>query len=486
MNTISGQVRHEGADPAQVASAAGETGDGATRKLARHAATLKYEDLPPELVALTKRCVLDTLGVTIGASGMAVEGRIACEYVNDLGGKPESTIIGYGGKAPAPWAVFVNGGLGHMLDYDDVGAGHVSIATIPAAFALAEKQGGISGRDLITAVAVGTDIMTRIDDSIPIPEWTAAEGWFATQLFGFIAGAATAGRVLGLDEAQMENALGIGFNQISGTRQMAVGASTHMRSMQAGFSGQGAVMSALLAQRGMIGSKDFLEGQYGLFKTYIRARDPDWNALVGGLGKRFALLARHGFKVWPACNYTRPTNTATLQLRRQYKLQPDDVESITIIGGHANTKQLSEPIERKRRPQLAIDGKFSIPFTTAVMMAKGNVTLRDYTDEGLRDPAVLAMADRVSYRPVSGDEKRFTFPAVEIRTRDGRVLRCQPEKLPGNPDNPVDQELLDAKFRDCISFAARPVAESNATRAMELIGDLENVADATEIIRLLS
>ena len=373
-----------------------------------------------------------------------------------------------------------------MLDYDDVGAGHVSIATIPAAFALAEKQGGISGRDLITAVACGTDIMTRIDDSIPIPEWTAAEGWFATQLFGFIAGAATAGRVLGLNVEQMENALGIGFNQISGTRQMAVGASTHMRSMQAGFSGQGAVMSALLAQRGMIGSKEFLEGQYGLFKTYIRARDPDWNALVGGLGTRFALLARHGFKVWPACNYTRPTNTAILQLRREHQLQPNEIESITIIGGHANTKQLSEPIERKRRPQLAIDGKFSIPFTTAVMMAKGNVTLRDYTDEGLRDPRVLAMADRVSYRPVSGDEKRVKFPAVEIRTRDGRILRCQPEKLLGNPDNPVDQELLDAKFRDCISFAARPIAESKVERAIKLIGDLENVADATEIIRLLS
>ncbi len=467
-------------------SAASEKGKGATRKLARHAATLRYEDLPPELVALTKRCVLDTLGVTIGASGMADEGRIAFEYVNDLGGKPESTLLGFGGKAPAAWAVFVNGGLGHMLDYDDVAAGHVSIATIPVAFALAEKNGGISGRDLITAVACGTDIMMRIDNAIPIPEWTAAEGWFATQLLGFISGAATAGKVLGLNEAEMENALGIGFNQISGTRQMAVGASTHMRSMQAGFSGQGAVMSALLAQRGMIGSKDFLEGQYGLFKTYVRAANPDWEALVGGLGKRYPLLEHHAFKVWPACNFTRPTNTATLQLRREHNLRPDDVESITIIGGHANTQQLSEPIERKRRPRIAIDGKFSIPFTTAVMMAKGNVTLRDYTDEGLRDPQVLAMADRVSYRPVAGNEKRLTFPTVEIRTRDGRVLRCQPEKLQGNVDNPVDQELLDLKFRDCMSFAARPISETNMNRAMALIADLENVADAVEIIRLLS
>lgn len=464
----------------------GVTGEGATRKMARHAATLRYEDLPAPLIELMKQCVLDTLGVTIGASGMAPEGRIAADYVRDLGGKPESTILGFGGKAPAAWAAFVNGGLGHMLDYDDTGGGHVSIATVPVALALGEKRGGISGRNFITALACGTDVMTRLDVSIPIPEWTAAEGWFATQLFGFISGAATGGHVLGLDEDQMENALGIGFNQLSGTRQMAVGASTHMRSMQAGFSGQGAVLAAELAARGMIGDKEFLEGKYGLFKTYIRTNEPDWDALVGELGVRFPLLSTHGFKVWPACGYTRPTNAATLRLRRDHQLRPEDVEHITIIGGHANTRQLSEPLERKRRPKIAIDGKFSIPFTTAVMMTRGNVTLRDYTEAGLNDPTVLAMADRVSYRPVSGDETRTRFPEVEIRTRDGRVLRCKADSVPGDPKNPVDWDLLETKFRDCVSFAAKPVAESGVMRAIALVRDLENLQDATDIVRALA
>ena len=462
------------------------TGEGATRKMSKHAATLRFEQLPVPLIELMKQCLLDTLGVSIGASGMAPEGRMAYEYVKSLEGKGESTIFGFGGKAPAAWAVFVNGGLGHMLDYDDVGAGHCSIATIPAALALGERKGGLSGRDFITAVAAGTDVMTRLDTSIPIPEWTAAEGWFATQLFGFISGAATAGHVLGLNEDQMENALGIGFNQLSGTRQMAVGASTHMRSMQAGFSGQGAVMSALLAQRGMIGDKDFLEGKYGLFKTYVRTNDPDWDALVGDLGTRFPLLQTHGFKVWPACAYTRPTNTATLKLRRDHRLKPEDVEHITIIGGHQNTQQLSEPIEKKRRPKIAIDGKFSIPFTTAVMMAKGNVTLRDYTEQGLNDPAVLAMADRVSYRPVAANEERTQYPEIEIRTRDGRVLRHKADGVPGDPKNPVDWELLETKFRDCMSFSAAPVSEAKLDRAIAMVHDLENLGDATEILRVLS
>src|SRR6185503_9935823 len=246
--------------------------------------------------------------------------------------------------APAPSAALLNGSLGHMLDYDDLGeSGHPAIVTIPVALAIAEKAGGASGRELITAVAAGMDVMTRLSRAIDVPDWTMAEGWFATQLFGFIAGAATAGRLLGLDEERMENAIGIGFNQMSGTRQMAAGAATHMRSMQAGFSGQGAVLAAELARRGIIGSKAVVEGRYGIFKTYIRESAPDWDAIVGDLGAHFPLLEKHGFKVWPACAYTRTTNASTLYLREKHGLRPEDIESITIVGGTGGTQQLCEP-----------------------------------------------------------------------------------------------------------------------------------------------
>src|SRR5690606_37895697 len=106
---------------------------------------------------------------------------------------------------------------------------------------------------------------------------------------------------------------------------------------------------------------------------------------------------------------------------------PHDVESITVVGGTGATQLLSEPLELKRRPKLAIDGKYSIPFTSAVMMVKGNVTLRDYTEDGLRDPEVLAMADKVSYRldpaaelPIGGYSS-LSLPTVEIRTRAGKL-----------------------------------------------------------------
>ncbi|MBX9692260.1 MAG: MmgE/PrpD family protein, partial [Cyanobacteria bacterium] len=99
-----------------------------TLAFAHHAASLRYEELPRELVGLLKQCVLDTLGVSIAASTLSPEADIVANYVNALGGHGATTLWGYGGKAPAPWAVFLNGSLGHMVDYDDVGAGgHVSI-----------------------------------------------------------------------------------------------------------------------------------------------------------------------------------------------------------------------------------------------------------------------------------------------------------------------------------------------------------------------
>ena len=119
-----------------------------TRKLAEHASSLKYDAIPTRLVERLKHCVLDTLGVSIGATSVCNEAKIVCDYVRDLGGKPESRILGFGGRAPAAWAVFANGSLGHMLDYEDTAVGpvHPGRTTIPVALAVAERLGRIGMR----------------------------------------------------------------------------------------------------------------------------------------------------------------------------------------------------------------------------------------------------------------------------------------------------------------------------------------------------
>ena len=127
------------------------------------------------------------------------------------------------------------------------------------------------------------------------------------------------------------------------------------------------------------------------------------------------------------------------------------------------------------------------------MMARGNVTLRDYTDEGLRDPAALAMADKVSYRPVpgailerGGSSGSIGNVSVEIKTRDGRLLTSKPDSVPGGPGQRVGWDAITTKFRDCVSFAAKPIPTKNIDRAIELVRDLEKQRDVTEVVRLLT
>ena len=153
---------------------------------------------------------------------------------------------------------------------------------------------------------------------------------------------------------------------------------------------------------------------------------------------------------------------------------------------------LLEPIEHKRRPKQSNDAKFIISFTSSVAMVYGDVALKHFTDEALQDSTVLAMADRVTYREEEDASGQFcgdsstSRPTVEIRTRDGRLLQCRPDGMPGDPRNPVSTQRLEAKFRDCVSFAAKPVRKANVERAIGLIRKLDTLDDAAEIVRVLS
>ena len=461
--------------------------EDASHAFARHATGLPYEALPPEAVEMTKQVVMDTLGVTLAATSLSPEAKIVAKYVKDLGGKRESTLLGFGGKGPAPWAVFSNGGIAHMADYDDTDGrhGHCGITTVPVAFAVGEKLGGISGRDLIAAISIAIDIQVRLNRAIPDLEWPMTEGWFSSQLLGYFSGTAVAGRLLGLSEAQMISAFGIAFNQACGSREMASGVSTHLRGMQGGFSGQSSVLSAMLAQRGLIGSENSIEGRYGLYKTYVRVK-PNRDALIDNLGVDFPMLKVHGYKAWPACQFTHSPIQSVQNLRQRYGIRPQDVQEAVIIGGSMHTQLLSEPVESKRTPQTSADGKYSIPFTVAIALAKDNVTLKSYTPAGLKDEEVLAMARRVRYQPLPEEKKTSHIPIVEIHTTEGQVYSEQAMYPLGRAQNPLSQKQLEDKFLDCVSFSAKKIPQANIERVVELIRRLEEVKDATEVIRLLA
>jgi 2-methylcitrate dehydratase PrpD len=365
-----------------------------------------------------------------------------------------------------------------MMDYDDLGSGHVSVATVPVAFAMAEKCGAISGKDFIAAVAIGIDIHTRIYPYHSNEEWDIDQRFSQTQSIGYFSGTAVAGRIASLPAQKLVNAIGLAYQQVSGAHQRHLG-------MHAGWCGQSAVLATLLAQRGVPGVKDMLDGRNGFFNVYMRNLQPNYERLTGALGTRFYTLEHHGFKAWPACGLNRRPVNAILDLRREHALRPEDVEEIIVRGG-AHILRLAEPLEARRRPTHSAQAKYSIPFTAAVAMVYGDVKLRNYTSDGMKDPKVLALADRVSVQLDESPGRRKEAASVEIRVRDGRVLRHE-VRYPLGDDrrNPISQAQLEEKFRDCASFSNKPLASADVERIIERIRHLEQLDDVRQITELV-
>ena len=172
--------------------------------LARYSIETRYEDLPQDAVDAAKKSILDLLGVTLAAREIEpVAGKIL-DYIQVAGGTPECTVPGLEERLPAAAAAFANGALTHCLDFDDLtpwGA-HATSSILPAALAIAERKGGVSGRELITAVAIAQDMFARMRRNV---DWT--KDWNISTVFGVFAATAAAGRLLGCQRSRTARCL---------------------------------------------------------------------------------------------------------------------------------------------------------------------------------------------------------------------------------------------------------------------------------------
>jgi len=186
--------------------------------ISRTLAAIRYEQLSPDAVRMTKSSILDTLGVTLAGSTIGAGCREIADMVKEDGGRPESSILGFGGRVPAPLAAFANGAMSHALDFDDIddaAAVHPGVATVPAGFAMAERIGKVNGKEFITAICMGADLLLRLG-------YAGRKGqggfkWLPGQIYGGFAATATCGKLLGLDEGALVDAFGIALMQASGS-----------------------------------------------------------------------------------------------------------------------------------------------------------------------------------------------------------------------------------------------------------------------------
>lgn len=445
----------------------------------------RYEDLPQEVVEATKRSILDTLGVMLAATTTGDGCQQVVEVVREFGGTPESTVLGFGDRVPCYLAALANGAFCHPLDYDDThdtAACHPTAETLPAALAVAERIGGASGRDLIATVALCNDLVSRLGLALTRP--IGEHGWMNPALFGYFGGAAASAKLLGLTQEQMVDALGIAYCQVGGSHQMAFGTGSMVRAIRDGFSQKDGVLSALLAQRGVTGPKDILEGKAGLYNLYYRG---EYNPvlLTADLGEKYEGI-NISIKPWPACRAIHPYVEAALSLMQEHRFGAADIEKV-VLGVHELTQSLCEPVEERRHPKLGIDAKYSLPFSLAAALVQGKLVIANFLPQGLHHAATLSMAEKITYRFDPALRGRGVPPAVvEITLRDGRALSKRVDIAYGHPTHPIQREDLIAKFRDCVQYSAKHLSPARVEELVERISGLEAEADIRPIVRLAS
>jgi 2-methylcitrate dehydratase PrpD len=459
-----------------------------TKQIAEYLAHTGFDALDDDALRATKEHILYTLGTILaGSSAPGIkQARAGARAVS--GASEESTVLVTGDKLPAAFAALVNATMGHSRELDindDRIAYKSSITVIPAALAVAEKAGKVSGKDFITSVCLGVDFGIRLGlatNPKPVHARAIALGPFAA--------AAGCGKILGLDENGLHNALGIAFCRSTVAGNSTVAPSLTKR-LGVGFASQSGVIAALLARAEFPAAGEVFQGSAGFFQTFYR-QEGDQDALLDQLGSRFEIVLV-GPKPFPSCRYTHCAVTGVLDLVRKHAIKARDIDEVRVRIGERDMRSVGgwteDEKKKKHRPEGVVDAQFSIPYTVAATLVSGGLSLEEFTDAKLRSDEILDLAARVKtiLTPEFDHGPMDVKPqVVEMVMRDGTVLSEKIVYPKGNPNNPVTSEELVAAFRGMASYAAKPLSGAKIDDAVALAQRLEEVDDVSALARLLT
>ena len=363
-------------------------------RIAAHLARTTFADLPLATVAATKASILDTLACMLaGATSQDVTA--IAGLVSDTGGHPSSTVVRGGGlKVPPAQAVLANGAMVHQFDFDDthdLAICHPTSATLPAALAIGEALGA-SGRDLITAVALGNDLICRT--ALAIHGGLIDYPWFRAPVVGLFGTAATSAWLMGASAEQHRDALGLTLPLISCTRASLHHGGSSVRSIRDGLIYRNGVLAAELAMRGVLGDKAVFEGEHGFYQVYFRG-EYDRNKLLDGLGERWE-SENVSLKPWPSRRTLHRILTATLDLIADHDLSLATIERVEVMVGDI-ARPWCQPVRVGMVPRHRIDLLNNLPFAVGAAIRFGDVPLRLYLDPDLADEVVRDAVPKVHW-----------------------------------------------------------------------------------------
>jgi 2-methylcitrate dehydratase PrpD len=449
-----------------------------TLTLAQFATTLRYEQLSAPLITRAKQYLLDTLGCGI-YGGQTPWAKALNSLILEQGGKPEATLWLQAFRGPAASVALGLGVMMHSFELDDYHSGaklHPGAAVLPAAFSIAERQGA-SGRNLLTALVAGYELMIRTSLASG-PLSMRRRGWHITGICGTFGAAAAAGCLLGLDNESMANALGLAGTQSAGLMAFTCDGANSKR-LHPGRAAQSGVLAADLASRGFTGPTAVLEYPDGGFCRAV-SDDSDLEILTRGLGQDY-VTADVSLKPYACCGSTHSSIDAVRWLVSQHSIRPEDVEEIVVYNHSVVKLQTSWWYE----PVSPMQAQMNIEYCVAVALAEGNAGPQQFSSDKIADPQLVGLAHKVRFEVDPEIEEIYprAFPGkVAIRLRDGRTVRHAVNGPKGSPQQPMTLEEVAEKFHLLVD----PIlGRRHADRLANLVAQIDSLENVQRIMELL-
>ena len=403
-----------------------------TELLAHFVTTHPSRDWSDAVDAEAHRTFANWVGCAIGPSGHETV-LAALAAVQTLQPAPQASLLGRKDKVDIASAALINGISSHTWDFDDTHLKtiiHPAGPVAPAVLALAEHF-KLPGREMLDAMVLGIEVSCRVGNAIYPDHYD--RGWHITGTTGMLGSAAACSRLLKLDAARTQMALGIAASQPIGLREQF---GTMTKPLHPGAAARVGLMSALMAQHGYTASKRALEAPRGLLQVF--SDKTDWSEITEGLGERWE-AGLNTYKPFACGIVIHPAIDGCVQLRNAHGLVADQIEKVTL-----KVHSLVLELTGKKTPADGLQSKFSVYHSCAVGLIFGQAGEHEYTDEVVNRPDVLAL--RAKVEAVVDDRIHEASVDITLRTTDGREFHLFVEHAIGSVENPMSNTQLCAKF----------------------------------------
>jgi 2-methylcitrate dehydratase PrpD len=445
-------------------------------RLAQHVTRRRFEDLSPEAIAAVKTFCLDTLGVCVAGTSAPYAAAVQTA-ARGWGAGAEATAIGLGEQFPAPTAAFLNAFHTHNQEFDcvhELAVVHPLTTVQSAALAYAERSQKIPGREFILALVLGVDVAT----SIGMAARTGLK-FFRPATAGVFGVAAAVGKLAGLDQAALLDAFGLAYAQAAGSMQAHTEGGPAL-ALQIAFAAAAGMRAVDLAQAGFPAPHDVLEGRYGYFPLFEGAWDihPVW-AELGHVWR----ITQISHKPFPSGRATHGGVDGILQLRARHAIQADSVESVILRA----PSLIYELVGRPLTPAMQVNyARLCFQYVGALALATGGVDMADFSPQRLADAGLHALGQRLRVVIDDNPDPNALSPqTIIIRLKNGAEHALTISNTLGSPLRPLTRQQHLAKFRRCLTVAARPLAADAGERLIAMVEHLENLPQSHELLQPL-